>query len=455
MQATEHLPRHFFIQGVYAMITLHTSGPGKVTVLSNFFIDHFMPEANGEFVKVYIYLLRMLGNPGSSFGLTQMADSFLCTEGDILRALKYWESKNLLSLSYEGTQLTDIALLSPENEAAAPALLASRESYREIGAVSAPQDPVVHSVTDAAPLLSPSAKPSTVSADVASVLQNNTNETGASWNTTGSQVSALQVTSTGDFSAVQNRKSDMESAFQDTNSNTAVPSASPTSQTRHLTPDRVKELKQNEDIIQLLYIAEQYLGKTLTPTETRKILFFYDELHMSVDLIDYLIEYCVGRDHRSIRYIETVAMAWKEEGITTVEMAKDSTARYSREYFSILKAMGITNRNPIDTEIALMNTWMKEYGFTQDLIQEACSRTVLQTGQPSFQYADKILQSWKKKNIRTLDDVRLQDAQHQKRKLEKAANKTAQQKPQAQNRFNNFHQREYDFAEYEKKLLNQ
>ena len=43
---------------------------------------------------------------------------------------------------------------------------------------------------------------------------------------------------------------------------------------------------------------------------------------MSVDLIDYLIEYCVGRDHRSIRYIETVAMAWKEEGITTVEMAK-------------------------------------------------------------------------------------------------------------------------------------
>ena len=68
----------------------------------------------------------------------------------------------------------------------------------------------------------------------------------------------------------------------------------PLSETKALTPDRVKELKQNEDIIQLLYIAEQYLGKTLTPTETRKILFFYDELHMSVDLIDYLIEYCVS-----------------------------------------------------------------------------------------------------------------------------------------------------------------
>ena len=170
-----------------------------------------------------------------------------------------------------------------------------------------------------------------------------------------------------------------------------------TADTKPLTADRVKELKQNDEIVQLLYIAEQYLGKTLTPTETRKILFFYDELHMSVDLIDYLIEYCVGRDHRSIRYIETVAMAWKEAGITTVEMAKESTARYAKEYFSVLKSMGITNRNPVDTEIALINTWMKEYGFTLDLIQEACSRTVLQTGQPSFQYADKILQSWKKK----------------------------------------------------------
>ena len=114
--------------------------------------------------------------------------------------------------------------------------------------------------------------------------------------------------------------------------------------------------------------------------------------------------------------------------------------------------MGITNRSPIDTEVAMINTWTKEYGFTMDLIQEACSRTVIQTGQPSFQYADKILQSWKKKSIRTLEDVRLQDAQHQKRKLEKAASKPVQ--PQTTNRFNNFHQRDYDFAEYEKKLLN-
>ena len=376
------------------MITLHSSGINRYTMLSNLFIDQFMPKANGEFVKVYIYLLRMDNMPGVSLGLAQMADSLLCTEGDILRALKYWESENLVSLLYEGTQLTGITLLFPE-EKNVPEMAATSSTF-VTEPLAASTIPKIPSQTEIA------ASPE-----------------------------ALDIISA----------ASPESASR------------PPSETKFLTLDRVKELKQNEEIVQLLYIAEQYLGKTLTPTETRKILFFYDELHMSVDLIDYLIEYCVGRDHRSIRYIETVAMAWKEEGITTVEMAKDSTARYGKDYFTILKFMGITNRNPVDTEIVLMNTWMKDYGFTMDLIQEACSRTVLQTGQPSFQYADKILQSWKKKEIRSLEDVRLQDAAHQKRKLEKAAAKPVQ--PKSNNRFNNFHQREYDFTEYEKKLLNQ
>ena len=90
-----------------------------------------------------------------------------------------------------------------------------------------------------------------------------------------------------------------------------------------------------------------------------------------------------------------------------------------------------------------------------DIIQEACSRTVLSTGQPSFQYADKILSGWKDKNVRTLADVRLLDAQHQRQKLEKNTQRKTVPKQTASNRFNNFHQRQYDFNEYEKKLLNQ
>ena len=50
------------------MIRLHSTGLNDATILSNIFIDRFMPKANGEFVKVYIYLLRMLGRPKASSG---------------------------------------------------------------------------------------------------------------------------------------------------------------------------------------------------------------------------------------------------------------------------------------------------------------------------------------------------------------------------------------------------
>ena len=98
---------------------------------------------------------------------------------------------------------------------------------------------------------------------------------------------------------------------------------------------------------------------------------------MSADLIEYLVEYCVSRGRKSMRYIETVALAWTRDGVTTVEMARDASSRFSKDYYTILKAMGISGRNPVENEISYIDTWRKTYGFDLELIQEACSRTVL------------------------------------------------------------------------------
>ena len=362
-------------------IHLRALSSSQVTVLSNIFIDQYMPGAGGEFVKVYIYLLRLLADPSASVCLPLLADRLNCTEGDISRALKYWSNEGLLILETDPSgELTGITLTEP-----------SPDTQMELTAtVSVPQSAL---------------------AATAPISQT---------------VSAATVS-------------------------TPQPDTAPSRSASALTPARIKELKENEDVAQLIYICEQYLGKTLTPTDTRKILFFYDELKMSVDLIDFLIQYCVGRGHKSMRYIETVALAWSKEGITTVEMAKDSTSRYGRDYFTILKAMGITNRNPVDSEIVMMDTWLKDYGFSMDMIQEACSRTIMQTGQPSFQYAHKILTGWFKKGALTPEAVHALDVQHQKRSQDNSRGRS--QTPKSPNRFNNFQQRNYDFKELEKQLL--
>lgn len=396
---------------IMSLISLQNSSELEVTILSNRFIDNFMPRANGEFVKVYIYLLRAVSSP-SSFSLEHMADRLFCTERDIFRALKYWEGEKILSLTYTtDRQLSGITLLEPFADAGHMESSASSENiFSTAGTSSSP-----------------------VSAQMAAGISQPVALTGSA---------PKNVSLSSSNSAVSGGTSSELSTSAD--------------YIRSLTPDHISELKQNEEVSQLLYIAEQYLAKTLTPTEMQKIFFFYDELHMSADLIEYLVEYCVSRGRKSMRYIETVALAWTRDGVTTVEMARDASSRFSKDYYTILKAMGISGRNPVENEISYIDTWRKTYSFDLELIQEACSRTVLSTGQPSFQYADKILSGWKKKNVHTLEDVRLLDAEHKKRQLEKAVSRKKQPATQSQsnNRFNNFHQRDYDFTEYEKRLLN-
>lgn len=362
------------------MITIENTSPKEVTVLTNTFIDNYMPQANGEFVKVYIFLLRILTDASKAFTLEYLADRLMCTERDIFRALNYWNNVGLLSTE-----------MNPEGEISRITL----------------HSPAMHNVMESAAAVLP------LSSD-----------------------------------------SPKESQEQKMSKEEKLPSEALPAKSSALTPERIQKLKENDEVVSLLYITEQYLGKTLTPTEMQKILYFYDELKLPADLIEYLIEYCVGRNHKSMRYIETVALAWAKEGVRTVDMAKSATSRYSKDYFTILKSLGITGRSPVDTEVTMMDTWLKEYGFTMDIIQEACSRTILQTGQPSFQYTDKILSGWKKKNVHNLNDIQLLDAEHRKRKIEKAAS-TAKPAPSSPNRFNNFQQREYNFEEYEKRLLNQ
>lgn len=79
--------------------------------ISNFFIDYYMTHANGEFVKIYLYLLRLL-QTGHSIDIQDIADHFQCTQKDICRAIRYWVDRNLLQLEYnQKNELIGITVL--------------------------------------------------------------------------------------------------------------------------------------------------------------------------------------------------------------------------------------------------------------------------------------------------------------------------------------------------------
>ena len=59
-----------------AGITLHSENNETVTCVPNVFIDELMADADGEYVKIYLYLLRRMNAPEESFSISGMADKF-------------------------------------------------------------------------------------------------------------------------------------------------------------------------------------------------------------------------------------------------------------------------------------------------------------------------------------------------------------------------------------------
>ncbi|MBQ4069515.1 MAG: DnaD domain protein [Lachnospiraceae bacterium] len=81
-------------------ISLTNNNTSGTTSVSNIFIDKYMPNANGEFVKIFLYLLRCSSANNCSLSICKIADTFKYTENDVVRALMYWEQFGLISLTY-------------------------------------------------------------------------------------------------------------------------------------------------------------------------------------------------------------------------------------------------------------------------------------------------------------------------------------------------------------------
>lgn len=225
--------------------------------------------------------------------------------------------------------------------------------------------------------------------------------------------------------------------------------------------EQVNRLAQDEEFSQLLYIAQKYMNKVFTPRDCQVFAYLYEGLSMSSELLEYLVEYCVQNGHISVRYMETVAMSWHEKGIRTALEAKDYSASYSRDSFAVMKAFGINSRKPAAPEQKLMDKWFRDYGFSREVVLEACNRTITAIHNPSFQYADKILSDWQKAGIRGLTDIKDLDAKRtaareesgeaREKRLQKydsgvsSARQGSGTRKNSSNQFHNFKQRDTDY----------
>jgi DnaD/phage-associated family protein len=220
--------------------------------------------------------------------------------------------------------------------------------------------------------------------------------------------------------------------------------------------EKIAQLTNNDEIKWAMHIVEIYLDRPLKPMDLQLILYLYEELHFSAELIMYLYEYCVSKGKKNASYIEAVALTWAEEGIDTEAKAKEAATSYNDRFNVVNKAFGL-NRAPGQIERQYITKWVEVFGFSDEIITEACNRTILRTQKPDFKYTDKILETWFKKDVKSHTDIARLDEEFSKGNKTNDVNKAAAIAKPTTNKFNQFPQRTYsaqDYADLERKLLN-
>lgn len=357
------------------MSNLKVVGTGTgYTLISNVFIDKYMITSGSSHLKTYLLLIRLLSDPQKEISISGMADILDCSESDVLRSLRHWEKKGLMKLQYEesGKILSGIVLLDFEQ---ADNIKSARQ---EVTASQAPHREAV----------SGQIRQQKAAAD--------------SERKPGSADSLSLQTDPAAGQGMENRQ---------------IPEYK-NGEEEPLPPRQVNfaAVSGDENFSRLMFIAEQYIGAPLSRADCESFAWLYDRLKMDTALLEYLVEYCVTNGHRSVRYMETVAIDWHRKKIKTVEQARIYTPLHNKNLYAVMKALGLNGRQPAPSERKIIDKWFQEYGFSLDMVVEACNRTMISIHEPNLNYVESILSRWKKAGISRLDQVQGLDEKFQKQK---------------------------------------
>ncbi len=185
----------------------------------------------------------------------------------------------------------------------------------------------------------------------------------------------------------------------------------------------------------MLKMAQLIWEKPFTQTEIKALYSFMEWYSFSDEVLTLLVEYCALEEKtKNIKYMEAVAEAWAQDGITTIKMAAKVFNKKQKEVSMLKKCTQIfgLSRAFSDKEVQYISEWTTTLAMSEAMIKEAYNRTTANTGKLSFQYMNKILTSWAQDGIKTLTALKEADA------LRKAPSK-----PQAKSS-------NYDFDEIER-----
>ncbi len=176
-------------------------------------------------------------------------------------------------------------------------------------------------------------------------------------------------------------------------------------------PDRGEVARrglESPEIAFLLREAQIKCGRALKQNEASTLVWLYDDEGLSVSLILMLLEFAASEGNFSISFIEKTAIEWINSGVETISDAESKIIELTEKktaWREVCKVFNIERRMPSANEMKYSHTWVKEWGFNNEMLRAAYDACVDAIGKISIPYINKVLTNWHKNNVKTLSDL--------------------------------------------------
>lgn len=280
--------------------------------VSSYFIEHFLKDANGAFVKVYLYALS-LAHRGADVENTQIAEALNLLESDVLQAFVYWKDKGMIIEDSGVVEFCDkpVVLFSEqiieqdEEENLKKAKYDSIELARRIGEDQSLSELVML----AQELLS---KPLT-QAELETVY----------WLYDELGYSSEAILLLLDYCISRNKRS-----FK------YIEKVAVTwhEQGLYTAQDIIEYINAEEEKSGYMYSIRKGMGisdRPLAKAEEEYINKWYETYGFSCDMILLAYEYClINTSKLSFPYMDKIIERWNAQGITTVQLAQEDNKKH-------------------------------------------------------------------------------------------------------------------------------
>lgn len=183
--------------------------------------------------------------------------------------------------------------------------------------------------------------------------------------------------------------------------------------------DVAEHLGSDNDFKYLVNFCEESLGKLLSTVDLQVLLGIYSWLGLPVDVICLLVKSCIDDMRKrygpgrvpTMRTVEKRAKAWVRAGVLTLGRAEEylrEQEKLGREKTRFAELLRISGRALSPTEEKYISEWMS-FGLSDELIEAAYDKTVVNTGSLKWSYMHRILVSWNVLGAKTLSDVEAGD----------------------------------------------